>query len=78
VGKLSDFLPYFNVGQRGLGGGPLSDLGHIPLAVDDLSVGRNVVPDQGQHHHHPVLRHTHDVGACRRDMCVSLTFTATE
>ena len=42
----------------------LSNLRNIPLAVNDLVVGGNVVADQGQDHHHHMLSHTDHIGAC--------------
>ena len=41
-----------------------SYLCNVPLAVNDLVVGWNVVADQGQDHHHHMLSYTDHIGAC--------------
>ena len=45
-------------------GALLGDLPNVPVALDDLVVGRDVVAHERQDLHDHVLRHAHHVGAC--------------
>ena len=42
----------------------LGYLCNVPLAVNDLVVGGNIIADQRQDHHHHMLCHTDHIGAC--------------